>query len=51
MLEFRLPFGVGPKGMARVGLPLRLQRQHFPGVIKNGGSSVFLRSFPFRVGQ
>ena len=51
MLEFRLPFGIGPKSMAGVGLPLRLQCQHLSGVIKNGGGGVFLRSSPFRIGQ
>src|SRR2546421_10429078 len=49
MFKLRLPFGVCAKGMAWVGLALGLKREHFSGVIKNGGGRVLLRACPFRI--
>ena len=37
--------------MAGMGLSLRLNRKHFPGVIKNGIGGVFLRTRPFPVAE
>ena len=49
MFKLRLPFGVCAKGVAWVGLALGLKREHFSGIIKNGGGRVFLRACPFRI--
>ena len=49
MLEFALPFRVGPKGVAELRFAFSLHGEHFAGVIENGGDGVFLRARPFGV--
>ena len=51
MFEFGLPFCVGAKRMAGLCFALRLDREHFPGVIKNGSGSFAFGARPFRIGE
>ena len=51
MFKFGLPFAVGSKCVAGMGLPLGLEREHFAGIVKNGCGGVFLSTCPLRVSK
>src|SRR5712672_3025769 len=51
MFKFGLPFAVGSKCVACMGLPLGLKREHFAGIVKNGCCGIFLGTCPLRVSK
>ena len=51
MFEFCLPFRIWRKRVARMRLPLRLNREHFACIIENGGGGVFFGAHPFRIAE
>ena len=51
MVEFRLPSCIRGKRVAGMRLPLRLDCEHFAGVIEDGSGGVSLGAHPFRVAQ
>ena len=51
VLEFHLPFCVGPKSMTGLRFALRLHGQHFSRVVEDRSRGVFLCSSPLGVGQ
>src|SRR5438552_18312210 len=51
MFKFCLACAVWSKCMARMGMPLRMEREHFAGIVKNGCGGVFLSTCPLRVSK
>src|SRR5438067_1725317 len=51
VFKFGLALAVGRKGVARMGLPLGLEREHFAGIVKNGCGGVFLGTCPLCVSK
>src|SRR5438046_2462043 len=51
MFKFGLPFAVGNKCVAGMGLPLGLEGEHFAGIVENGCCGVFLGPCPLRVSK
>ena len=51
MFELDLPFCIRAESVTSMGFPLRLQLQHFSGVIENRSGCIHLGARPFRVSQ
>src|SRR6266480_2964656 len=51
MFKFRLPFCVRGECVARMRFPLCLDREHFPGVVKNGSRRFYFGAGPSPVAE